>query len=219
MKKMMNLRERLISEARRIISDDDPSHDMAHALRVLANAEYIAQFEGGDLEVIIPAALFHDAVNYPKDDPRASYSAEESSRLVGGILEKIPYDRTKIARVSQAIIEHSYSNGIRSESLDSKIVQDADRLEATGAISIMRTFASSGQMKRRFYDPDDPFCSSRQPGNYAIDLFYNRLLRVKDLMNTETAKRMAEQRTEFLYDFLGQLEREIDWRYRRFRIT
>ncbi|MBU0459730.1 MAG: HD domain-containing protein [Nanoarchaeota archaeon] len=207
---MTDLRDRLIEEARKIIVDDDPSHDLDHALRVLVNAEHIAQFEGGDLEVIVPAALFHDAINYPKDDPRAKYAAEESARVVRGILETFPdYSREKIARVEIVIVEHSYSNGIKPESLDSKIVQDADRLEATGAISIMRTFCSTGQMKRKFYHQKDPFCEQREPSNYAVDLFYKRLLKVRDLMNTETAKSLAEKRTRFLYDFLEQLREEI----------
>ena len=209
---MADLRKKLIEEAEKAISDNDPSHDLGHALRVLSNAEYIARFEGGDLEVIIPAALFHDAVNYQKDDPRAKYAPEESARVVREILEKLPdYNKEKIERVEKAIIEHSYSNGIRPESLDSKIVQDADRLEATGAIAIMRTFCSTGQMKRKFYNPEDPFCEEREPNSlfYAVDLFYKRLLKVNDLMNTETAKRLAEKRTRFLYDFLGQLKDEI----------
>lgn len=210
---MTTLRKRLIDEARRVISDNDPSHDLGHALRVLSNAEYIVRFEGGDLEVIIPAALFHDAANYQKDDPRAKYAPEESIRVVRKILERLSdYHREKIARVEKVIIEHSYSNGIKPESLDSKIMQDADRLEATGAIAIMRTFCSTGQMRRKFYNPEDPFCEQREPNSlfYAVDLFYRRLLRVKDSMNTETAKKLAEKRTRFLYNFLEQLREEIE---------
>jgi len=208
---MKNLRNILIEEAKGIIEDNDPSHDLDHALRVLGNAEYIAKIEGGDLEVIVPAALFHDAVNYSKDDPRAKYAGEESAKVVKKLLEKFPnYSKDKIARVETAIIEHSYSKNIQPESLDSKIVQDADRLEATGAISIMRTFCSTGQMKRKFYHTEDPFCEQREPGNYAVDLFYKRLLKVKDLMNTETARGLAEKRTRFLYGFLEQLGEEIE---------
>src|SRR3989338_4818657 len=117
----------------------------------------------------------------------------------------------KSARVEKAIVEHSYCNGIRPESLDSKIVQDADRLEATGAIAIMRTFCSAGQMRRKFYNMEDPFCEQREPDNYAyaVDLFYKRLLKVQELMNTKTAKRLAEKRTRYLYGFLEQLRDEI----------
>lgn len=209
---MEYLKNRLVEEARKSIKEDDPSHDLSHSLRVLGNAEYITQFERGDLEVIIPAALFHDVVNYPKDNLKSKYAAEESARVVRIILEKFSdYNKEKIAKVERAIIEHSYSNGIRPESLESKIVQDADRLEVTGAIAIMRTFCSTGQMGRRFYNPKDPFCEKRDPDSllYAVDLFYKRLLKVKDLMNTETAKKLAEKRTRFLYDFLKQLKDEI----------
>ncbi len=211
--KMINLRKGLIAEAGKVISDSDPSHDLSHALRVLGNAEYIARLEGGDLEVIIPAALFHDAVTYPKNDPRTKYATKESARVVRGILESLPdYDTEKISRVEKAIIEHSYSSGIKPESLDSKIVQDADRLEATGAIAIMRTFCSTGQMKRKFYSQEDPFCVQREPNCFfAVDLFYKRLLKVKDLMNTETAKILAENRTRYLYTFLQQLKEEISF--------
>ena len=207
-----DLKTELIRRATHIISDSDPSHDISHALRVLANSEHITKYEGGDLEVIIPAALFHDAVNYRKDDPRSKYAAEESAIVAERVLTDIAgYDPAKTALVKQAIIEHSYNKGIRPTLLESKIVQDADRLEATGAIAIMRTFSSSGQMGRRFYHPEDPLCENREPVSvlYALDLFHDRLLKVENLMNTETAKRMARNRTEFLYTFMEQLRTEL----------
>ncbi|MBS3174966.1 HD domain-containing protein [Candidatus Woesearchaeota archaeon] len=206
------LRKDLIINAKRIIKDYDPSHDMHHSLRVLKNAEYIQKHEGGDLEIIIPAAIFHDAVNYPKNDLRSKNSAIESAQIAEKILRNINYyNKNKIDSVKKAIIEHSYSNGIKPYIKESKIVQDADRLEATGAIAIMRTFCSTGQMKRKFYNPEDPFCRNHEPDplNYAIDLFYKRLLKVKDLMNTKTAIELAEKRTEFLRQFIIQLEKEI----------
>ncbi len=207
---MQTLRELLIEKARLNIREDDPAHDIDHALRVLSNAEYLVRFEGGDLEVIIPAALFHDVVTYSKDDPRSKSAAEESAVVVRKIMQGIScYPQEKVRRVETAIREHAYSAGIRPESLDSKIVQDADRLEATGAIAIMRTFCSTGQMKRKFYNPEDPFCEKRMPDNYALDLFYKRLLKVTDVMNTKTAKKLAEKRTRFLYTFLEQVREEI----------
>jgi uncharacterized protein len=204
------MRETLIEKARELIDCDDPSHDINHTFRVLKTAEYISKYEDGDLEVIIPAALFHDAVNHPKNDPKSYYSADESAIVARDILSNFPgYNPEKIIKVEQAIIEHSYSKGIKPKSLDSKIVQDADRLEATGAVSIMRTFSSAGQMNLEFYNSKDPFCKQRKPGNYALDLFYKRLLKVGDMMNTTTAKKLAEKRTKFLYSFLEQLKNEI----------
>jgi len=209
---MENMKSVLIAEARAIIPSHDPSHDINHALRVLRNAEIIQAREGGDLEVITPAALLHDVVVYPKDHPSSRLSAYESAAVARKLLEEISsYDRSKIDAVEKAIIEHSYSNGHRPTCLESKIVQDADRLEATGAIAIMRTFCSAGVMRKQFYHQDDPFCEKREHEClvYALDLFYSRLMVVKDKMNTMTASRMADERTMFLYDFLSQLKREI----------
>lgn len=207
---MENLRKTLIAGAKKLIGANDPSHDFDHAYRVLTNAEYLAKYEGGSLEIIIPAALFHDVVNHPKNHPRARSAAKESAQVALDVLKNFnDYDHENIAAVQRAIIEHSYSNGLRPSSLESKIIQDADRLEATGAIAIMRTFSSSGQMKRKFYDSDDPFCQQHEPSINAIDLFYSRLLHIKGIMNTATAKKMAEMRTRFLYAFLEQLKEEL----------
>lgn len=191
---------------------DDPSHDFNHILRVLHNALIIQRAEGGDLDVIIPAVYFHDSVNYPKNHPRADQAATESAETVRIELLAIPgYPHEKIPDVMTAITEHSFNAGITPATLESQIVQDADRLEATGAIAIMRTYASTGQMKRPFYDAADPFCASREPNakENALDLFFVRLLKVRDMMNTKTAKDMAAKRTQFLYAFLDELGEEI----------
>lgn len=209
---IQKLKEKLIEETRKRISCNDPSHDFNHAYRVLTNAEYIQKYEGGDLEIIIPAALFHDAVTYPKDSSKSNDSILESVKLARKVLLNLPgYPKNKIPFVEEAIAEHSYTKGIRPKVLESQIIQDADRLEATGAVSIMRTFSSAGQMKKMFYLPENPFCKNRNPEclNYAIDLFYERLLKVGQKMNTKTAKKMAQERTQFLYKFLTQLKKEI----------
>jgi uncharacterized protein len=205
-------RTHLIGLAREYIATGDVSHDVNHALRVLANAEHIATVEGGDLDIIIPAALFHDLVVYPKNDPRSDKSAVHSAMYARPLLFYVDdYPQQKIIRVQQAIVDHSYGNGIRPSMLESKIVQDADRLEATGAITIMRVFASTGQMKREFYSREDPFCETRKPDprTYALDLFYERLLKVEERMNTNTGREMAKDRTQFLYQFLEQLKSEL----------
>jgi uncharacterized protein len=208
---MTTLRQTLIDKARRHISDRDPSHDFSHALRVLANAETIAMHEGGDLEVIIPAALFHDLVNHPKNHPRSAFSADESAELAGKILSGLAYPQEKISLVKDAISEHSFSKGAMPTSKESMILQDADRLECTGAIAVMRTFCSGGQMRRRFYNFKDPFCLERDPEGmtYCVDFFHTRLMRVSDMMNTRYAKMVAEERTAFLYAFLEQLRSEL----------
>ncbi|MFH0999512.1 MAG: hypothetical protein V1783_01605 [Bacteroidota bacterium] len=117
----------------------------------------------------------------------------------------------KINEVQYVISNVSFSKGINPVTLEANIIQDADKLEATGAIAIMRTFSSSGSMNRKFYNQKDPFCENRKLDDmkYAVDLFYTRLLKVHNLMYTKTAKRIAKLRTVFLKAFLKELKIEL----------
>jgi uncharacterized protein len=210
-----DLKKRLIRIAKERIPKDDVSHDFEHAARVLANAERIAKDERADLDVIVPAALFHDVVVYPKNHPNKHLSQVESADMAEKILRGIKdYPKSKIEDVKTCIMECSFSKGIVQKLLESKILQDSDGLEATGAISVMRTYSSSGQMKRRFYDPEDPFCKKRKADckDNSLDLFYERLLKVEGRMHTKMAKRMARQRTAFLRKFLAELKLELEGR-------
>ncbi|MDD5317553.1 MAG: HD domain-containing protein [Candidatus ainarchaeum sp.] len=210
-----SLRFRLIRVARKKISSRDPSHDFGHAVRTLANAERIAEEEGGDLEVLVPSALFHDAVNYPKNHPLRHSSQQMAADAAEKMLKSVKnYPKGKIARVKTCIRECSFTNRTSPSTLESKILQDADALESTGAVAVMRTFASAGGLEKPFYDLSDPFSRNRKPdsGKYAVDLFYDRLLKVGLIMNTKTAKRMALKREKFLRRFLRELENEASLR-------
>ncbi len=207
------IRQQLIKIAKEKIPNHDVSHDFEHTLRVLANAERIAKEEHGDLEIVIPAALFHDLIVYPKDHPDRFKSQEESATWAELILQTLDtYPQEKIALVKTCILECSFSKGIVPALLESKILQDADGLEATGAISIMRTYASTWQMKRPFYNSEDPFCEHREPdaSQFALDLFYVRLLKVAERMHTQTAKQIAQRRTDFLIQFLDEFKLELE---------
>ncbi len=207
------LRTYLIQIAKDIISKDDVSHDFAHAFRVLSNVEKISKIEGGDLYILTPAALFHDLIVYPKDHPDRYKSQEESAEKAEQILYTIDsFPKNKILPIKSCILECSFSKGIIPDSLESKILQDADGLEATGAISIMRTYSSAGQMKRPFYNLDDPFCEYRKSDttSFALDLFYERLLKVGNRMHTKTAREIAKRRTDFLFNFLDEFKLELE---------
>ncbi len=189
----------------------DPSHDFQHAFRVFQLAKKIGKAEKADLDILIPAALFHDVIVYPKNDPRSKNETNESAELVSLILKNTKgYPQKKIERVMTCIQQCSFSKGIMPDLLEAKILQDADRLEATGAISIMRTFSSGGQMNRSFFDPADPFCKKREAASqFGLDLFYKRLLVVEKRMHTKLAKRIAKRRTLFLKKFLNELKLEL----------
>ncbi len=206
---MKKLKQELLRLAEQKASQEDMSHDFSHALRVLDNAKYLASYEGGDLAIIIPAALFHDIVIYPKNDPRSDSAADESALAAKEILTKVDYPKEKIPLVMQAIAEHSYPKGVKPKMIESKILQDADRLECTGAIAIMRSFSSTGQMKRPFYDLNDPFCTERKAGSSpsTLDFVFTRLLKMK--FNTVTATKLAKARIKFIESFVKQLKEEL----------
>lgn len=207
-----NLQKLLISTVQKIQIKQDPSHDFQHVLRVLNLAIQIAKKEGGDLEIVVPAALFHDIVVYRKDTKKSKIESDESARVAKNILSKTGgYPKQKIEKVLICIKQCSFSKGIKPSLLEAKIMQDADRLEATGAVAIMRTFSSGGQMNRPFYDPRDPFRKKSKPMKFAsgLDLFYERLLVVEKGMHTKWAKIIARRRTKFLRNFLKELETEL----------
>lgn len=206
------LKQTLLSHAEKYIDNHDPSHDIQHCIRVLQNCEYIANQEWWDMEILLPAALFHDIVNYPKDDPRAKQASNESAAQTMKLLQSIPdYPVQKISNVWYAIAHCSYSKNLPHETHESQILQDADFLESVWAIAIMRTFCSSWTLWRQFFHNRDPFCEQRDPEplTYSFDLFPQRLLKVYDRMLTTTWKQLAKQRTEFLYTFIDQVKKEV----------
>lgn len=193
-------------------SKTDIAHDGTHVQRVINMAILIAEKEHADLEVVIPAAVFHDAVTFRKDDERNKYAPEKSAEFAKAVLQdEKEYPRHKIHHVMLCITECSYSRGIAPSTLESKILQDADRLEATGAIAIMRTFSSGGQMERPFYNPEDPFREDSSPSgtDFSLDLLYKRLFLVCDGMHTATAKSIALRGQEFLKMFEDELRIEL----------
>lgn len=195
-----------------MIDGRDAAHDFSHASRVVSNALEISLTEGGDADVLIPAALLHDAVMYPKDDPRSENAAKESATKASQLLASLPdFPHEKIKLVAEAIENCSFANDSAGLSINALILQDADRLEATGAIAIMRTFWSAGQMRHPLYHSHDPKALNREPDGlqYGLDLFWTRLLKVEHRMNTETGRRIAKSRSEFLRSFVEQFEREL----------
>jgi len=210
MKKQLEEKLIALAEARQV--KGDPSHDFQHIRRVLFMAEKIAAHEKADLDVVIPAALFHDTVVYRKDSEARKNETDESAIVAGEILETVDgFPKTKIVRVKACIRECSFTKGLEPSSRESAVLQDADLLESTGAISIVRTFSSGGQMNRQFYFPADPFRKTTEPNAFesGLDLFYARLLKASARLNTAFAKQIAKRRDKFLKRFLAELETDL----------
>jgi uncharacterized protein len=189
-----------------------PAHDFQHIMRVYKNAELIGKKEGANLEILLPAVLLHDLVVYPKGSAKTSKSADDSADLAEKWLRSYGYPQEKIDRISYCIRTHSYSKRLVPATLEGRILQDADRLDALGAIGIARTFSVGGHEKRPFYNQNDPFCKSDRELNdreWTLDHFYKKLLRLKKSMYTKTAKDMARERARFMELFIKQLQKEI----------
>lgn len=200
---------RTIAEERQM--KDDPSHDFEHVYRVYLMATKIGKSVTADLDVIIPAALFHDTVVYRKDSPQSLNEANESAEVAATILSGIKgYPQEKIEAVKTCIRECSFTKGIKAELLESKVLQDADLLESVGAISIMRTFSSCGHMNRAFYNKKHPLQEKHEKDfPSGVGLFYRRLLVVEPRLHTKMAKKIGKQRTLFLKKFLAQFDKEL----------
>lgn len=206
----MKVLEQLQKEVRKKISND-PAHDFDHIMRVYKNAEMLAKKEKANTKLVLCAALLHDIVNYQKSDKRSKTSSTQSAIVAKKILSKYSFTNSEIKIVTDAILDHSFSKNKKPKTIEGKILQDADRLDAIGAIGIARAFAVSGAEKRSFYNKIDPFCSKRKPDDqkWTVDHFYRKLLKLEKLMNTKSAKIEAKKRTKFLENFLSELKLEI----------
>ena len=193
------------------IMHDDSAHDFEHVMRVYKNAQKICKKEKANEKLILSAALLHDIVSYQKSDKRSELSSIHSAKKAEHLLKKYNFSKDEIMIVSDAIRDHSFSQNKKPATLEGKILQDADRLDALGAIGIARVFATGGSLKRPFYNIDDPFCKTRNPNDkiWTVDHFYQKLLKLDSLMNTKSGKIEAKNRTKVLQEFLKQLGKEI----------
>ncbi len=207
------LEQRLEATLQEHDDGSDGSHDIHHARRVLLNAKEIAERESAavDLRVLTAAAYLHDLVNLPKDSPDRSRASSLSAEAARPILESLGFEETEIAASQHAIVAHSFSANIPPESLEAKILQDADRMEALGALGIARTFYVAGKLSSALFDGDDPFGTDRQldDSRFAVDHFKVKLLGLADTMQTDAGKRVAIERTDSMRRFLDDLAGEI----------
>ncbi len=165
------------------------SHGKDHVERVLKLAVYIAEREGADVEVVKKSAELHDIA---RDKPN---HAIESAKVAREILRREGYDEDFIERVVHCIEAHSFSSGVKPKTLEAKVLSDADKLDAIGAIGIARAFMYSGEKGRSIEE--------------TLKHFEEKLLKLKDTLYTETAKRIAEDRHRFTVEFYERIRREL----------
>lgn len=190
---------------------DDPGHDFAHLTRVVNMARHIGERMSANLEVLLPAAYLHDVVNVPKNHPDRLRASQMAAIKAKALLLEMGYSATEQEQIAQAILEHSYSAGHKASSLESAILQDADRLDALGAVGIMRTVSCGALMKASYYHLEEPVAQTRalDDKSYTLDHFYVKLFKLADRMNTPVAQELARRRVQFMNDFVAQLSKEI----------
>jgi len=189
------------------------AHLFDHVDRVRRLALRIGRSEAGtDLGVLEAAALLHDIGRLDLWPPKEGH-AERGAQVAAGLLAQRGWPPEQIEAVAHAIRAHSWSAGREPVSLEARILRDADRLDALGAIGIARVLVHDG--RRALYAPADPLGEQRPPDEtFVLDHFRAKILRLKDGLHTRAARRLAEERHAVVTAFLAQLQREIelaDW--------
>lgn len=192
---------------------DDAAHDISHFRRVWMTAKKILENEDADPLVVLTACYFHDIVSLPKNDPERSHSSHMAAQKTRQILSHdFPdFSPERYDAVAHAIEAHSFSAGIAPQTREAKIVQDADRLEALGAIGLARVFAVSGALGVALFDAQDPFAESRALDDraYALDHFQTKLLRLPETMQTAVGHELARHNADYLIQFMAKLSAEL----------
>jgi len=195
-------------ESRRV----PPSHDLLHVVRVAQLVRLICDEEGVEerLKLLaLIAAYLHD-IGVAKEGVKENHAAVSARYARELLLGRMEYQDVEM--VAAAIEEHSWSGGRSASSIVSAVLQDADRLDALGAVGIARVFAFSGYSGRPFYEAADPFAEGGRRldgGIYAVDHFYEKLFNIPSSLNTEAARRIARRRIEFMELFLRELRGEV----------
>jgi len=192
--------------------NSDGSHDLSHIHRVWKNVCRIQAVDGGDLKVLLAATILHDCVEVEKDSPLRSQASTLSSQKAASILDSMSWTTSEIELAAGAIKSHSFSAGIEPETLEAKILQDADRLDAIGMVGVARCFYVSGRLGRALYDFENPTAAGREfdDKTFAIEHFHTKLLKLNSGFRTGEGSRLAQQRHARLESFLTEFMDEIN---------
>jgi uncharacterized protein len=214
---MIERHARLASLLESTFPDDDLAHDRLHVMRVHAWALRLAPGAGADPDLAGAAALVHDLVNVPKEAADRHLGGERSADAATPLLLEAGYSPSEVEVITAAVRRSSWSRGLPPEGPLDRVLQDADRLDAIGAIGIARTFATAQAMVCRgrrmaLYHETDPLAARRgvDDAAFALDHFPAKLLRLAAGMHLPAAREEAERRAAAMRTFLEQLETELE---------
>ncbi len=189
----------------------DPAHDLNHLDRVWTSARALmSDYPQADGVVVAAACYLHDLVNLAKDDPRRAQASRLSAERARALLQPAGLDAQRLAAVEHAIVAHSHSAGVAPRSIEACIVQDADRLDALGAVGLARMFSIGGALGRALAHPDDPLARHRAPDDrrYTLDHIEIKLAGLPATMRTEAGRRMGQERLAWMRAFRERFAQE-----------
>lgn len=210
---MKSIVETIQDEIKPQFEGDYSGHDWYHIMRVLNMSRQLQQTEGGDLEIIELAALLHDISDHKFNGGKL----DEGGKVAFKLLLDLGYDKSKAQQVKYIVDNVSYKGANtpnKMNTIEGKIVQDADRIDAIGAIGVGRTFAYGGNKNQAMYIPEleaklhNSFEEYANEKTSTINHFHEKLLLLSDRLNTKTAKEIGEKRHQFMKDFLTQFYAE-----------
>ncbi len=196
---MDSLNRELIEKTRdfaRSFFDREGTHGFKHVERVFNLCMKLGREEGADLEILALAALLHDVARPLEEAGKVKDHAVEGARIARRFLRSMGYPEERIEAVAHAIEAHRFSRGPKPRTLEAKILSDADKLDAIGAVGIARVFMYSGEHGRGIKD--------------SIEHFHEKILKLRELMYTDSGKKIAKDRHEYTIKFLERLTREIN---------
>ena len=209
--------ERLTACLQSSVEQDDASHDISHVQRVWKTAQQIMAQESAPVNslVVLAACYLHDVVVLPKDHPQRATASSLAAAKAGTVLAEMGFPGELIDNVCHSVASHSYSAGIVPQTIEARVVQDADRMEALGAIGLARVFYTAGVLRQKMFDPQDPEARHRELDDrrFALDHFELKLLRLADTMQTDAGRAMARRNSDYLRAFAAKLVRELDGDY------
>ena len=198
-----------VQDARRHYEGSDAIHDFDHVLRVVALATRLAQAEGADLEIVQTAGLLHDVARGREGDPSEDH-ALLGAEMARSLLAGQPHE--KVDAVAHAIAAHRFRTGPEPQTLEARVLHDADKLDAIGAIGVARAFAYGGHKGQRLWAevrPDYREDTANPEEHTPVHEYAIKLSRIRERLLTESARRLAGDRHGFMVAFFERLEQEV----------
>lgn len=188
----------------------DKSHDIGHFKRVWKTSVKLIE-DDADLLTILAACFFHDIISYPKNHPDRAFSSTHAAIRAEEILISLEFPSENLEDVKHCIEAHSFSANVKPKTIEAKIVQDADRMEALGAIGLARTFYVAGRLGSDLFNERDPLGMERELDDkkYALDHFKVKLLNLPNTMQTKAGRVEAFKRANVLVRFTEDLLSEL----------